>query len=99
MQRDLSFLKGHDLAVYSTQWCPDCTRLRRFFDQNGVVYREVGIDDDDNAAEKLERETGKRGVPYILLDGERWVRGYHRELAARFDPKLLDAELRAALEA
>lgn len=97
MKPDLSFLAGHDVLVYSTDWCPDCARLRRFFDTLGVSYRELSIDDDAAAAERLERETGKRGVPYILLDGKAWVRGYHKEASARLVPETLSAELRAAL--
>lgn len=96
---DTRFLEGHDLAVYSTDWCPDCRRLERYFDASGVRYRKVSIEDDDAAAEKLESETGKRGVPYILVDGLAWVRGYHKELPARFQPELLWRELRAAVGA
>lgn len=97
MKPDFKFLDGHDLLVYSTEWCPDCARLRRFLDNAGVKYRELSIDDDDAAAEKLERETGKRGVPYILIDGKRWVRGYHKEVTSRFVPAMLLAELESAL--
>jgi glutaredoxin len=96
-QPDLSFLDGHELAVYSTAWCPDCTRLKRWLGANGMKYREVDIDREAGAAQKLEDETGKRGVPYILIDGTRWVRGYHKELGSRFDPKLLVSELASAV--
>lgn len=97
MKPDLTFLDGHDLLVYSTDWCPDCARLRRFFDGLGVKYRELSIDADESAAEKLERETGKRGVPYILVDGTRWVRGYHKEATSRLVPETLFGELRSAV--
>ena len=99
MKAELGFLAGHDLAVYSTEWCPDCARLRRFLDSQGVAYREVSIEDDDAAREKLERETGKRAVPFILVDGARWVRGYHTEASSRFLPGVLQSELRAAIGA
>jgi len=36
-------------------------------------------------------------VPFILVDGKQWVRGYHKELPGRFDAKLLLAELQSAL--
>ncbi|MCC6408703.1 MAG: hypothetical protein IT453_16185 [Planctomycetes bacterium] len=97
MKPDLSFLQGHDLLVYSTDWCPDCARLKRFFDGLGVTYRQLSIDDDAAAGEKLERETGKRGVPYILLDGKKWVRGYHKEATSRLVPETLFRELQDAL--
>jgi glutaredoxin len=97
MAADLGFLAGHELEVYMATWCPDCPRLTRWLAANEIAYGKVDIDRVDGAAEKLEEETGKRGVPYILIDGETWVRGYHRERPMRFDPTVLVAELAAAV--
>ena len=94
---DLAFLAGHKLEVYTATWCPDCSRLARWLAQSDVAHENVDIDRVDGAAEKLEEETGKRGVPYILIDGVKWVRGYHKERPMRFDPALLVAELAAAV--
>ena len=89
-------LKGLDLQVYSTQWCPDCRRLETWLAGQGVPFRKVDIEAVAGAAEKLEAETGKRAIPFVLVNGERWVRGYHRELPQRLDGDLLMAELLAA---
>ena len=97
MSDDLAFLAAHDLAVYSSNGCPDCTRLEQWMRRNGVAHTNVMIDEAPEAAEKLESETGKQAVPFLLVDGKRWVRGYHRELPGRFDPKVLLAELRASI--
>lgn len=94
---DLEFLNGHDLAVYSTTWCPDCKRLDRWLAEQSVAHTVVNIEDEPDAARKLEDETGKRAVPFVLVDGRSWVRGYHRERPGRFDPRLLADELRAAV--
>lgn len=99
MSEDLRFLVGHDLTVYSSSGCPDCTRLDRWMREHGVPHEKVWIDQEPDAADKLERETGKQAVPFVLVDRQRWVRGYHRELPGRFDPKLLLGELREALGA
>jgi glutaredoxin len=93
----LGFLDGHRVEVFTATWCPDCRRLDRWLEQQGVAHAKVDIDTVAGAAEELERETGKRGVPYLRLDGSRWVRGYHRELPTRFDPRLFVSELQAAL--
>jgi glutaredoxin len=66
-------------------------------DAFGVRYQEVDIHEQPEAAERLERETGKQAVPFILVDGKTWVRGYHKELPGRFDARLLLEELRNAL--
>lgn len=97
MQPDTSFLAGHDLAVYSADWCGDCRRLKRFLDTTGIAHRVVDIEADSAASEKLEQETGKRAIPFVLADARTWVRGYHKELPSRFDPKLFLDELRAAV--
>lgn len=89
-------LKGVDLAVYSATWCPDCRRLDAWLAKEGVAHRKVDIETAEGAAEKLEAETGKRAIPFVLVNGKRWVRGYHKELPQRLDGDLLVAELLAA---
>ncbi len=89
-------LKGLDLAVYSATWCPDCRRLDAWLAKEGVAHRKVDIETAEGAAEKLEAETGKRAIPFVLVNGKRWVRGYHKELPQRLDGDLLVAELLAA---
>jgi len=91
-----SLLKSIDLQVYSAAWCPDCRRLERWLGENAVAYTKVDIETVPGAAERLEAETGKQAIPFILVDGKAWVRGYHRELPQRFDPDLLVRELLAA---
>lgn len=90
---DLSLLQGLQLQVYSAAWCGDCRRLERWLAEHSVAHAKVDIEHVEGAAEKLEAETGKRAIPFVLVNGKRWVRGYHRELPSRFDPELLVAEL------
>ena len=92
-------LKNIDLQVYTASWCPDCRRLERWLQEAGVVHASVDIETVPGAAERLERETGKRAIPYILVNGTAWVRGYHRELPQRLDPDLLIQELLTAAKA
>ncbi len=94
---DLDFLHGHHVDVYSFEGCPDCTRLKHWMSHFGMQHSEVDIHAEPEAAEKLERETGKQAVPFLLIDGRVWVRGYHKELPGRFDPKVLLRELREAI--
>jgi glutaredoxin len=94
----IDFLRGHDLAVYSEDSCPDCSRLERWLELRGVQARTVLISEDPAAADKLERETGKMAVPFILVDGRTWVRGYHLDQPGRFSEPTLLRELRAAVE-
>jgi len=88
-------LAGLDLVVYSATWCPDCRRLDDWLAEHQVAHTKVNIETVDGAAEKLETETGKRAIPFVLVDGKRWVRGYHKELPQRLDGDLLVEELLA----
>jgi len=86
-------LQGLDLQVYTAAWCPDCRVLERWLAANGIGHSKVDIETVEGAAERLVLETGKRAIPFVLVDGRRWVRGYHRELPNRFSPELLVKEL------
>ena len=89
-------LEGLDLQVYTGTWCPDCRRLERWLTEHAVGHAQVDIETMPGAAERLVAETGKRAIPFILVNGRTWVRGYHRELPQRFDPDTLVRELREA---
>ena len=97
MQASVDFLKDHTLTVYSSTWCPDCDRLEAWMLSRKVPHEQVLIDRRPDAAEKLENETGKQAVPFILVDGKTWVRGYHREERSRLSEALLLKELHEAL--
>ena len=97
MTANLDFLSNHTLAVYSATWCPDCQRLDRWMKDHRVPHEDVNIDKVEGAADKLEAETGKQAIPFILVDGKTWVRGYHAEERSRFSETKLLAELRAAV--
>ena len=56
------------LIMYSrTIPCPDCERARRLLQENGVDYREVMIDLDPAAGSFIERTTGHRSVPTLVV--------------------------------
>lgn len=94
-----SGLENLDLQVYTATWCPDCRRLDRWLRVSGVEFEKVDIESVEGAAERLERETGKRAIPFILVNDKHWVRGYHRELPQRFDPELFVREVLEAVKA
>jgi glutaredoxin len=64
-----------EVIVYSTKLCGDCQQLKSFLDAHGIEYIERDINENEAWAKELEERTGKRGVPYCVIDGE-WVCGY-----------------------
>ena len=58
------------VVMYSTTWCGDCRRSKRFLDQRGVPYEEINIDEDPQAAETVKQlNRGYRSVPTIVIEG------------------------------
>ncbi len=96
---DASRLSGLDLQIYSATWCGDCRRLDSWLAEQGLQFPKVDIEKEEGAAERLEAGTGKRGIPYFLVNGKRWVRGYHKELPQRLDTDLLVREILEAAKA
>jgi len=64
-----------DLLVYSATWCPDCRTAKRFLEKHGITYKEINIDSTPGAAAEVVRQTGKRGIPQFVLNGQ-WVQPY-----------------------
>ena len=72
------------ITMYSTTWCGDCRRARRVFADFGVPYREVNIEDDEDAAELVQTlNNGMRSVPTIVFpDGGVLIEPSNAALAA-----------------
>lgn len=64
-----------NIIVYSAKLCGDCQHLKAFMDAQGVEYENRDIKENPEFARQVEEETGKLGVPYLVIDGQ-WVRGY-----------------------
>ena len=65
----------NEILLYTAEWCPDCRRAREFLDARGVEYQVVDLEGDPAAADRLVEATGKRGIPYLVVDGE-WIAAY-----------------------
>lgn len=92
-------LMSLNLVIYSAPWCGDCRRLDQWLASQGLVLPKVDIEADPEAAERLERETGKRAIPFVLVNRSRWIPGYHKDLPTRFDPARFVREIQEAAKA
>jgi mycoredoxin len=75
-----------EIVMYSVDWCPDCKRAKFFFTRKKIAYREVNVDNDEQAADFVrEINDGKRSVPTIIFpDGSVMVEPSTEELNERF---------------
>ncbi len=74
------------ITFYATPWCGDCRLAKRWFDEQGIAYDYINIDQDEQAArEVLHLNGGMRSVPTIVFpDGSILVEPSTRQLAAKY---------------
>ena len=64
------------VKMYTTGFCPYCTRAKQFLQSKGVEHiEEIRIDVDPVARTQMMDSTGRRTVPQIFI-GETHVGGY-----------------------
>jgi thioredoxin reductase (NADPH) len=75
----------HEITVYSTVWCPDCKRAKRFLGDQRIPYQNIDIEHDPEAMARVRAlNDGKRIIPTIVFpDGSILVEPSNAELAAK----------------
>ena len=58
-----------EVKIYSTNWCPYCANAKRFLNEKNIEYEEINIEKEGMNREDLEKLTGGRTVPQIVIDG------------------------------
>ena len=62
---------ARDVLIYTTSWCGTCRMALNWLDEAGVLYRQIDIDEDEAAAQRvMALNRGNRSVPTILIDGD-----------------------------
>jgi thioredoxin reductase (NADPH) len=86
---DLHNKNPSTIVVYSTVWCPDCKRAKKFFGEQRVKYTNVDIEKDPKGMEFVEEANdGKHIIPTIVFpDGEILVVPSNAQLANKLDLK------------
>lgn len=56
------------ILVYSTVWCPDCKRAKKFFGEHRIQYENIDIEQRPEAAAFVEQaNNGMRVIPTIVF--------------------------------
>jgi glutaredoxin 3 len=84
-----------EVELYTTTFCPYCSRARALLKRKGVAYTEIDIiEEPARRDEMIQRAAGRTSVPQIFIDGEHI--GGSDELVALDRAGELDAKLRSA---
>ena len=57
-----------EIKIYSTNWCPYCANAKRFLNEKNIEFDEINIETEGMSREDLEKITGGRTVPQIVID-------------------------------
>ncbi len=81
----LSAATAGQILVYSTVWCSDCKRAKKFFGEQRIPYVNIDIEHDVEAMAFVEQVNhGKRIIPTIVFpDGDILVEPSNAQLAAK----------------
>ncbi|GAB4497274.1 MAG: mycoredoxin [Anaerolineales bacterium] len=73
------------IKMYGADWCPDCRRAKKFFQDYGIEYQWFDTDADPANADLVrELNHGKRIIPTILFaDGSMLVEPSNTQLAEK----------------
>ncbi|MFA4984633.1 MAG: glutaredoxin family protein [Candidatus Omnitrophota bacterium] len=58
------------VKIYSTPTCPFCIRAKQYLKDNNVVFEDVDVSGNQQAAEEMVSKSGQMGVPVLDIDGE-----------------------------
>ena len=79
------------IVVYSTDWCPFCTRARGLLERKGAKFEVIDVDERPEARAEMMARSGRRSVPQIFI-GDTHVGGcddlYALDAAGGLDPLL-----------
>jgi len=83
------------IIVYSTIWCPDCKRAKKFLGEHRIPYENIDIEQDEKAMTFVQEiNNGMRIIPTILFpDGSTLSEPSNAQLAEK-----LGMQTKATLE-
>ncbi len=75
------------IKMYTTSWCPWCQRAKRLLNEKELIFEEINIEELGMSREELEKITGGRSVPQIVIN-EKPIGGFENLFAMNQSGKL-----------
>lgn len=75
-----------EVIVYSTSWCGFCHQLKNWLKEQDVQFKDINIEEDQQAAKEVVEATKQMGVPVTKV-GDQYIVGFDRpklEAALKF---------------
>lgn len=58
---------SHNVVVYSSDWCPFCTRAKSLLNQKDIEFQEIKVDGQRELRAEMARLAGATSVPQIWI--------------------------------
>ncbi len=62
--------KQPKVILYSTPSCSWCTRIKNYFKEQNIKFRNIDVSKDEKAAAEMVKRSGQQGVPQTLIGGK-----------------------------
>jgi mycoredoxin len=78
-------LTPNQIVMYTTEYCSDCMRAKKFFEVNNIPHLLIGLEGNEEATKfVMQVNQGYRSVPTIIFpDGSVLVEPNWEELKAK----------------
>ncbi|MDH3365767.1 MAG: glutaredoxin family protein [Thermoplasmata archaeon] len=65
----------NEIKIFALSTCPYCKKTKRFLSEKGIDYEAVDVDlltssEQDDVLEEIEKLTGKRSFPVVIIGDE-----------------------------
>lgn len=79
-------LHPSQIVMYTTDYCSDCLRVKKFLEANSISFLRIGLEGDEEATDfVMQVNNGYRSVPTIIFpDGTILVEPSWEELKIKF---------------
>jgi glutaredoxin 3 len=77
-----------EIIIYTTDYCPYCNKIKSFFKNKGLEFKEIDVTNDDEARVALTNKTGLRTVPQVFV-GDTFIGGHDDTVAMDKEGKLM----------
>jgi glutaredoxin-like protein NrdH len=68
------------VVVYTKNGCPQCDMTKAVLDGEGVVYKAVNVQEDEEAMSYVRDELGLTSMPVVVAEGKEIFTGFRPDL-------------------
>ena len=60
-----------DILMYTKNNCPNCTAAKMVLKMEGLTFRELSVDNEENRTLLMKEDANARQMPQIFINGQR----------------------------